>query len=277
MSAFDSIKAFIEKHPYGTAVGVFAIGAIIIFRRGSGSSASSNPYAQSLDAQASEVQAATQYQSLQLQAQAHAADTQASANVASQNIAGQVTIAGLQAQVADNNNTLTAQTTQAIAALQAATSQQIASLQAGIANNQTNAGVEEAKINAAAYTTINAQNVQAETTIAAAPYISADYIAQLQHDEYLASLPGNADIATLNAQILAIESALQSGNTLGTTYAAGATRTITSSLNFPSYSLPGIAATVPTTGTAANTNTGSNGTITTPNGNWNIAGTIAHT
>lgn len=221
MSAIEKIKAFVEKHPYAVAGGVFAIGAYFVLRSRGGAAAGSDPYAQQLDAQASEVQAATQYQALQLQAQAQNASTQAQANVASQQIAGQVTIAGLQAQVADNNNTLTAQTAQQIAALQATTSQQIAALQASVVNNETNAGVEQARINAAAYTTINAQNVQAETTIASAPYISADYIAQLQHDEYLASLPQNAQISALWDQVNALEAFLAPGNLIGYTNAGG--------------------------------------------------------
>lgn len=198
MEAFHKIGDFVKRHPYGTAVAVFAIGVIYVYQRKNNSVQVSGG---TIDPNSNEIAAGTQLQQTQLAYQAQSNQVQAQANVASQEIAGQVTVAGLQAQTQQNNNNQQAAVATINSNNTATTDQLIATLQASVANASTAASVQSQQIQATAYTNIAAINAAAQTTIASAPYLSADYIAQLQSEDYLASLPTNAQITALQTQL----------------------------------------------------------------------------
>lgn len=173
------ILEWIKHHPYASAGVVVATGILWIFTRKNSGGGTSNPYAGIYDAQASEVASANQLQGLQLQAQTATNQITAAANVENQKTAAAVSIAGLQAQTSQNNNTVNDQTAQAIAALQAQTATAISTLQAQVENAKTQATTDQANIMANAYTTLNAQNTAAEVAIASLPYTNIT-VAQAQ-------------------------------------------------------------------------------------------------
>jgi len=164
----SKVLDFIKEHPVGMAVG--AGGLVLLYfysSSGSNSAATTDPNtAAYLNAQAAEVQAGQQFQTAQLQANQAALVSNNQAAVANNQITGQEVVAQLQSQDTLAGIGATAATQQNADTLSAQTTQAVSILQAQVAENTLAAQVATAQINAAAY-----------TTIAEAPYQSADYIA----------------------------------------------------------------------------------------------------
>ena len=171
MAIFEKVKTFVSDHPYGTALGVFAVGLLflLIFRKKPAPVQDSGGfnYAQLADAQAAEVAANNQLAAIQVQAQQNALQVRAQENVASQEIAANVAIETLRSQTAGNANLIAGETAQRIAELQANVANTQSSLQASIANAQTQAQIRAAEIQAAQYTTLNAQNTSTYAQVTA--------------------------------------------------------------------------------------------------------------
>lgn len=169
MAIFEKVKTFVSDHPYGTAIGVFVVGVLVIllFRRAPAVQDSQGGfnYAALADAQAAEVAANNQLQAIQVQAQQAAFQTQAAENVAVQEIAAQVAIETLRSQTTGNANAIAGQTAQRIAELQAGALETQSTLQASIENARTNAQIKLAEIQATQFTTINAQNTATQQNI----------------------------------------------------------------------------------------------------------------
>lgn len=134
---------FIKKHPVGVGVGLFAVGALYIFTRGS---SSADTGAQSLMPSSAEVQAATQLQAAQIQAQQQSQSAVLQAGVANNQISGQVQVAQIQAATDQNYTNVTTGGSVTIAGLQAQVADAVSTLQATVANNQIQSNVDLAQI-----------------------------------------------------------------------------------------------------------------------------------
>jgi hypothetical protein len=145
---------FVKDHPLGVSI---TAGGLVLtyFYLSAGSSSAAQPAGTvTLGPNAADVQAASQFQVASIQAnaavqnsnnQAAVANNQISAQVIAAQLSSQDTLAGISAtkDVTTNRDNLSAQTTQAVSLLQAQ-----------VAENQTNASVEQDRINANAYVTI---------------------------------------------------------------------------------------------------------------------------
>lgn len=144
---------FIKTHPYGTALGAAAIVGIYVLYSNSGSSGGSvDVSGGSYDAAL--VQAGSQLQQQQLAYNAAALQSNNQAQVANNQITAEEVIANLKSvdtlagisatrDIQLNQDTLSAQTTQAVSILQAQ-----------VAESQITAGIQQTQINAKAYVDI---------------------------------------------------------------------------------------------------------------------------
>lgn len=178
---------FVKNHPIGLAIGAAAVvGGYYLLSAGSGGATGTDNTA-FYNAEAASVQAGQQFQTAQLQANQAALVSNNQAAVANNQITAQQVVAALQSQDTLAGISATAATKQNEDTLSAQTTQAVSLLQAQVAENQTAAAVQEAQINANAY-----------VSIATASYQSTDYLAKLQSD---ANAAGNsATIASLTAQ-----------------------------------------------------------------------------
>lgn len=189
---------FVQKHPVGVGVGIFAAGALYLVLSSGGSGGTT---VVQTGADAATVQANTQLQMAQLQAQTQIQGVNAQAGVEAQKIAGDVTIAQLAAQVAINNNTIAGDVAKYTTNSNNTANIAISTLNAQVQNRQTDALVQQSAIQAAAYTTINKQSVDAQIAIAQAPYTAQMYISDNQLKASLAANLSQQQVNALEGQI----------------------------------------------------------------------------
>lgn len=169
MSIIQRSITFVKEHPAGIAGGVFALVVLyLIARRNSAPAAQqyANPNAVSPDVQVASINAGAQLSAIQSQAAEKQFEVAAQQDIANKQVAASVTVAQLQAQTGMNANNLTAQTAQILAGFQTQTQQVVATLQAQVENNKTAAATAQTASNNATFSSINASNVQAQTSIA---------------------------------------------------------------------------------------------------------------
>jgi len=200
---WERIEEWGQEHPVALGVGVFVVGAIILYALWPSSAAqpaaAAGPSDAYYNAIAAMAQSGNSLQAAQLQAQQAAGATQAQLTAVQTQVAGQTAVA-----------TINAQTTQAVAQIQAdqadyntRATQESADLastltaqtqQAGLATQQNIAGINataattQAQIAATTSTTNTATNAAAQ---------EAGYLAQLQ--QVIAQTTGGVQIAGINA------------------------------------------------------------------------------
>jgi hypothetical protein len=194
---WHSIEEWGAKHPVALGIGVFVIGAIVIyliFPKSTPAPANTGPSDAYYQAQAAAITSGNQLSEAQLSAQQHANDTAAALAATQTQIAGNVSIASIQAATADTVTQLQTDAATSIANRQAASTDLASTLAASVAGARVAADQNIAGLNAAAATS--------QAQIAANDHIATTAL-QGQTAQFLAQT--SAAAATSQAQIAAGE------------------------------------------------------------------------